>query len=383
MYEKAFRSAFLSLGIIVVSLFKNITYHILHGRFHLSADRDFGSVGGMRLPTIIYPPSIPWNWMFQRPQQIMYRLAALGYTVLYEDLGNDSKHEVQELSPSFYLCQGISALSVPHSRPRILWLTVPSHINLVEKYSPDLIVFDAVDEPKEEFASWAPYYSTILNRAQLVFTTAKSIYDNLSSQHPNVHLVPNAVDYVHFSAPLLPRPIDLPKENPLIGYSGAIAPWIDWDLVQFVVRENPDLQFIFIGSLFQMHKFPLKYRNATYLGQKSYAQLPSYLQQFAIGLIPFQLTEMTKGCNPIKLYEYYAAGLPVFGTPLPELLPIPKIHLEADSARFSLRLREIALHGDKGKRERLAYAQGNDWANRTVQIDQHLKESLMITNHPS
>lgn len=328
------------------------------------------------MATIIYPPSIPWNWMFQRPQQIMCRLAALGYTVLYEDLGHDSIHEVQEISPSFYLCQGISALSIPHSRPRILWLTVPSHINLIEKYSPDLIVFDAVDEPKEEFSSWAPYYSTILNRAHLVFATARSIYESLSSQHSNVHLVPNAVDNIHFSSPRQPKPVDLPIGNPLVGYSGAIAPWLDWDLLQFVVKRNPDLQFVFIGSLFQMQKFPLKYRNVTYLGQKSYAQLPSYLQHFGVGLIPFRLTEMTKGCNPIKLYEYYAAGLPVFGTPLPELLSIPKIHLESDAARFSLRVREIALHGDEAKIERLAFAQGNDWVNRAALIDQHLKEMI-------
>ena len=329
------------------------------------------------MPTIIYPPSIPWNWMFQRPQQIMRQLAAIGYTVLYEDLGHFPNPTIQKLSPTFSLCQGVSALSVPHPRPRILWLTVPSHINLIEQYSPDLLIYDAVDEPKEEFSSWAPYYPSILQQAHLIFASAKSIYENLSSLHPNVHLVPNGVDYAHFATSRLPKPADLPTQKPLIGYSGAVAPWLDWDLIRFALRENHDLKFVFIGTLFQLKQFPLGLPNVKYLGLKSYAQLPAYFRHFSLGLIPFRLSEMTKGCNPIKLYEYYATGLPVVGTPLPELLTVPKIHLESDPHRFSQRLRQIALQGDSEQSERCAYAQANDWRERALTISRCIQATLV------
>ena len=82
------------------------------------------------MPTIIYPPSIPWSWMFQRPQQLLGHFSASGQTVLYEDLGNFLQPRIKSLSPTFLLCQGISAMTIPHPRPRIFWLTVPSHINL-------------------------------------------------------------------------------------------------------------------------------------------------------------------------------------------------------------------------------------------------------------
>ncbi|MDA8228422.1 MAG: glycosyltransferase family 1 protein [Desulfitobacterium hafniense] len=328
------------------------------------------------MPTIIYPPSIPWNWMFQRPQQLMRQLSTLGYHVLYEDLGHFSHPTVQKLSSTFSLCQGISPLSISHPRPRILWLTVPSHINLIEHYAPDLVIYDAVDEPKDEFSSWAPYYPDILKKADLIFASGKSIYEYLSANHPNVHLVPNGVDYHHFASALPPRPADLPTGKPIVGYSGAIAPWLDWDLLTHVIKSNPDFSFVFLGTLFQMGKFPLKNPNIKYIGLKPYNQLPAYLHQFAVGLIPFRLSQMTKGCNPIKLYEYYAAGIPVMGTPLPELLNVPKIHLESDPNLFSLRLRQIIRYKDACKTERLAYAQANDWTVRAGLIRNYIDETF-------
>ncbi|MDD2234300.1 MAG: hypothetical protein PHZ11_00725 [Desulfitobacteriaceae bacterium] len=48
---------------------------------------------------------------------------------------------------------------------------------------------------------------------------------------------------------------------------------------------------------------------------------------------------LSKDCNPVKLYEYYATGLPVTATPLPELISVPKIYLENDPTRFSLCLK--------------------------------------------
>lgn len=329
------------------------------------------------MPTIIYPPSIPWNWMFQRPQQLLLQLSSLGYNVLYEDLGRFDSPNLQRLSPSFSLCQGLSALSIAHSRPRILWLTVPYHIGLVSQYQPDLIIYDAVDEPKEEFASWAPYYPQILKKSNLIFASAQSIFDGLSGRHPNVHLIPNGVDFQHFSQDQ-PKPNDLPNSPNLIGYSGAIAPWVDWNLLDFAARENPAITFVFIGTLFQMRKFPLQRENVKYLGLKHYSQLPGYLRNFKIGLIPFRLTEMTKGCNPIKLYEYYAAGLPVLATPLPELLAIPKIHLEIDPQKFSNSLSTLITEGDLGHSERLAFAQENDWSVRARQISGYIEKTLQI-----
>ncbi|MEI0737573.1 glycosyltransferase [Paenibacillus sp. JTLBN-2024] len=55
------------------------------------------------------------------------------------------------------------------------------------------------------------------------------------------------------------------------------------------------------------------------LGEKRYHELPMHLHRFDAAIIPFLQNELTKATNPVKLYEYLAAGKPVVSTALPEL----------------------------------------------------------------
>lgn len=328
------------------------------------------------MATIIYPPTLPWSWMVQRPQQLLKQLSLLGYTVLYEDIGTFSQPNLCQLSDTLFLCQGLSPLTIPQSRPRILWLTFPSHVNLISQYHPDYVVFDCSDEPKNEFSAWEKYWPAMLSQADLVLAASNSLFEKLSQLHPFVKLIPNGVDSQHFSLPQT-RPSDLPEGKKLVGYSGAIAPWLDWDLLQDVITQNPDFHFIFIGALVRLSRFPLKANNLSYLGLKSYASLPAYLQHFQIGLIPFRLTDMTKGCNPLKLYEYAAAGIPIVATPLPELTHVScsGLYLAADSDHFSEALSQAYL--EKSNPTLLkAFALDNDWRKRAVEVWQHLQKFL-------
>ncbi|NMA69085.1 MAG: glycosyltransferase family 1 protein [Desulfitobacterium sp.] len=299
------------------------------------------------MPTIIYPRALPWNWMVQRPQQLMKELATLGYTVFYEEPGSFSRSQVQKVADSLYLCRGISPLSLEHSRPRILWLNFPQHYSFVEDYRPDLVVYDCADEAKEEFSSWGPYIKPLLAKSHLVFASAQSLYEQLAKEHPQVTLLPNGVDFFHFAHPRKP-PLDLPEGKILVGYSGAIAPWLDWELLEKVIAQHPQVHFIFIGALVMLKNFPLQGPNVTYLGHKPYEVLPSYIQQFSVGLIPFKLTSMTQGCNPIKLYEYAAAGVPILGTNLPELEKVQNSLKEKENPPFPI---ENALSLANGPKE--------------------------------
>ena len=56
--------------------------------------------------------------------------------------------------------------------------------------------------------------------------------------------------------------------------------------------------------------------NVFFLGSKSYIDVPKYLLHSDIGLMPYNRSnqEIYKGQNPLKLYEYAAARLPVIST---------------------------------------------------------------------
>src|SRR5260370_11552930 len=61
-------------------------------------------------------------------------------------------------------------------------------------------------------------------------------------------LVPNAADFEFFyDAPASSTPLDLP--GPVIGYYGAIADWIDLELIVDVARSRPDYSFVMIGQV--------------------------------------------------------------------------------------------------------------------------------------
>jgi hypothetical protein len=50
--------------------------------------------------------------------------------------------------------------------------------------------------------------------------------------------------------------------------------------------------------------------------------VPGYLKYATVGLIPFHLNKyrlLINHINPLKIYEYLAAGIPVVSTTLPEI----------------------------------------------------------------
>ncbi|MGH7680573.1 MAG: glycosyltransferase, partial [Candidatus Eiseniibacteriota bacterium] len=54
--------------------------------------------------------------------------------------------------------------------------------------------------------------------------------------------------------------------------------------------------------------------NLHWMGPKPYDEIPSIVGAFRVGLIPFLRTPLTEAVNPVKLYEYAAAGVPCVTT---------------------------------------------------------------------
>ena len=61
-----------------------------------------------------------------------------------------------------------------------------------------------------------------------------------------------------------------------------------------------------------------RFDNVFLLGRRPYENLPAYCAAFDAAMLLFAPSPMTLSVNPIKMYEYLAAGLPIVSTPLPE-----------------------------------------------------------------
>jgi hypothetical protein len=104
----------------------------------------------------------------------------------------------------------------------------------------------------------------------------------------------------------------------VLGYVGTIGPWFDWELVFALARAKPLMQVRLIGPVFYPPPADLP-KNVEILPPCSHGAAIAALQEFAVGLIPFKQTRLTKSVDPIKYYEYRAMGLSVISSTFGEM----------------------------------------------------------------
>ena len=195
-------------------------------------------------------------------------------------------------------------------------------------------------------------------------------------------LVPNAVDFDQFRTAAKPDwvpPQDmLSLKRPILGYAGEIAEWFDSELVHDLAAQNPGWSIVLIGRIHVDISGILKLPNVHYLGLKNYADIPSYMSQFDVCLLPFKISALTNAVNPIKFYEYLAMGKPVVSTPIREVQYYRDIVEIAERSEFSAAVkRALETSGDQERTaRRLKIAENNTWDKRIEEIVRILNASL-------
>lgn len=327
-------------------------------------------------PIIVYPPTIDWDHLHQRPQQLLKALSQLGCACVFCNINMHKRYAkgFSYINENLVLANGVSfnnalqwsRTSYPQS-PVVAYFTYPPHIEQIRKTTVDLILFDSVDQPLGEFASWLPSYAKAVQSSDIVIASAQSLVKRaVQYTTSQIFLLPNGCDYNHFQVAQTRHAIDCEPFNhdkPIIGYIGAIAPWLDRNLINEMGRYLPNYEFVFIGPLLQQKGIGFTSSNMHYLGPKNYADLPRYMSNFSYCLIPFKITEMTLGVNPVKFWEYLASGHPILTTPLPE---IPQ---EFVTIITSNTLSQISPGlTDHGRDARIKLARDNSWTERANKL---------------
>jgi len=269
----------------------------------------------------------------------------------------------------------------------VLWSYLPLFGRVFTELPASFRIFDAVDDWAEHpwMVRWRERletnYHKIGDQADVIFTVANELRERFGHQ-PKVHWIPNGVDYDHWQT-RQPLPDDLKDiPAPIIGYVGVIQSRIDVKLVKQIADLNPDKSFVFVGNVYpefdsnQLEKCP----NVHFLGQKTYAELPAYVNHFHVCIIPHKVDQFTRSMNPLKLYEYLACGLPVISTPVSGMSifgDLVKVAKDAES--FSQEI-DQALNDDyeHSRLQRKAAVRSHTWTQR---VDRMLEiiEAAMIT----
>lgn len=324
---------------------------------------------------IVCVSSMAYATMWTRKQRLMTILAELGNRVLYVepawplhtrsgDAGGWSS-DIKEVKPNLWILTPrgrlpLARFSVMKNLNLSLYANaINVHVNrlgmkkpILFTYTPvihahsdfaeiekridhSLLVYDCVDEHSETIGytdEWKKAVHdmdlSLTRRADVVFVTAKGLHSDRKHLNTNLYWSPNGADYAHFSTARLPEtkiPDDLAAiPEPRIGFVGALSDWIDYPLIAKIAKTYPQYQVALVGPLKRGLK-PAELAdlpNIHFLGRKQLAELPGYLKGFVCGINPFQQVGIAEKVNPLKVYEYLAAGLTTVSTNMPEVLPL-------------------------------------------------------------
>jgi glycosyltransferase involved in cell wall biosynthesis len=337
---------------------------------------------------IIFPPGLAWrDSVVQRPQHIAKSLSDLGNLIIYiEPETSNNFVGFKQLRENFILCH------VPLGTFNIL--QNPFVITMTWNYQYALqipqarLIYDYVDHlhafsgnPRK----LVNQHNLLLKSAIIVLATSKSLYEQVKSIRPDVILCPNGVDYEHFTNSVsdhLEPPLDivplLQSNTPIVGYIGALARWVDYDLIGNVAEERPEINFLLIGPDHDnsLPRWLIRIPNVFWLGSKSYDIIPIYLKYFDVAMIPFQVNELTHAVSPLKLFEFMAAGKPVIITPMEGSMYYPGVMVADDPKEFAKQINialELRSNTDYIRSIRKVAGE-NTWEVRANQIMQAIDE---------
>ena len=243
---------------------------------------------------------------------------------------------------------------------------------------------DFIEYPGFNPHHWQTMEQEFFANVDGVIFTSRDLQENKKRREtlPSLYL-PHGVDYEHFACEKSEKiPIEpLEKiKKPIIGFFGTIDTWVDISAIAYLAKRFPQCSFVVIGR----SVVPLTpwegLKNIHFLGTIPYVELPQYARYFDAGLIPFVLNDLTKAVNPLKLMEYYAIGIPVISTRLPDIMDLPGPLYFADThEEFGDRLDEI-LRSDLPalRRQAQEVARQNSWSVRAESFMQFVEQTALV-----
>jgi glycosyltransferase involved in cell wall biosynthesis len=259
----------------------------------------------------------------------------------------------------------------------VVWTYLPGSLPLAKGLDYSLLVYDCVDEHSEftgliNKEAVLKMEKALLAASDVVFTSARGLYQAKKDFAARVFLIPNAADIELFGqAELTETVIPLDVSNlprPLLGFVGVIHHWIDLDLIAWLARERPDWTIAMVGPVgpgVSLENFR-DLGNVIFLGHRDKEALPGYLKAFDVCLNTFRINELTQSVNPLKIYEYLAAGRPVVSVDMPGVADFSReIEIAGDYPAFLKAIEKVlAAENSALKAHRLQAARAHSWENR-------------------
>lgn len=289
--------------------------------------------------------------------------------------------------------------------PKVLWFFTPQF-----SYPPHLFgktyfafsLYDCVDsttsmDPQEASVK-ARAETALAQEVATILTVSPRLFRIQTRNHPQkqVLYLPQGFDRRLFAKK---RSGVEPKDlwsipSPRIGYIGNINFRFNFKLLLELIKALPNVSFVFIGPVdpdqnqdpyantgFWVRKLK-HFRNVYCLDRKPKTAVPTYLTHFDLGIIPYDdAQEFNKSSFPIKLWEYFYAGLPVIALPLTCFDNWKNYLLPFQTGRISALKKAVLNVLDRGwpkhyRLEQKRLASQHSWHTRIVKAQQIIDANL-------
>jgi glycosyltransferase involved in cell wall biosynthesis len=315
---------------------------------------------GADIYILTLPPVIPTN--FIKNSTFFDKINAFNAYFMEKTI-KKAQRNLGMLPPSVYSTSG-SELTVINAFNPIFG------VHLGGKFDEKHLIYYCYDEINA--ATWAKRHGARLeNRfikmVDTVVVTSQGLLDKKSKLHDNCHLVKNGVDFDLFASEKT-QTLSYPFPNAgqyekTIGYLGSVDERLDYDLIENVIKQTPQYQYIFVGRVTTVayENRLKKYPNVILVGSQPPSILPTWVQKYDVCWIPFIKNELTAGIYPLKINEYLAAGKPVVSTPFSDLSDFSSVISIAENTDkmvdcFQLNNQNVAMRRD--------FAAQNAWGAR-------------------
>jgi glycosyltransferase involved in cell wall biosynthesis len=225
-----------------------------------------------------------------------------------------------------------------------------------------------------------------LESVDSVITTTDILKRAKNLFNGNIHVVSNGANVAHLNKAMsggCPEPQDLKViSKPRLVFVGGISYWLDLELLRHMAMSRPNWQIVMIGPVMTDIGLLKNLENVHFLGRKNYDYLPDYLAWCDVALNPYKVDDMARGCSPLKLYEYIAAGLPVVSSEMPEARRFDGlVRVAANGDDFVAGIEEILSLGDatRSSNRHKAYeeSQNHSWEKRFLDVEEIVEEMLI------
>ena len=263
----------------------------------------------------------------------------------------------------------------------ILWLNPHDAVHLLGALGECAAIYDVtddwieMDQPPAKRQLTREQDAELCRRASAVIVCSEALLQSRRALAKSVHLIPNGVDAAHYARVSAgpPPPASAAWPRPVLAYTGTLhAERLDVELVRRLAAAPGVGSVVLIGPnhLPAADLERLRLPNVFFPGPVPYAQLPAYMRAFDACIVPHRITPFTESLNPLKLWEYLAAGKPILSTPVAGFRDYPSFVYLADDARGFVDALARALEEDASlPAQRRAEAARHSWDARVDAVE--------------